>query len=202
MDSLFATFAENRIVLCALLFLGPFVLEEAAILGGSAIAASAALPSFVVFAILLAGIVVSDWLLYAIGAMAARSPRVSRWVGDANLRRGRALLDRGVVPASTLARLVPWLLLPVFVASGFFRVRFARFAAVNALVAVIYLSVLFWGVYWFDVVLIERLHRWGWLAVIVLAIAIAVASVWFGRQWVRPLEDEGPDDDGKGHDQG
>jgi membrane protein DedA with SNARE-associated domain len=190
LDQLFEQFLGNPVVLAVLLFVAPFVLEEAAILAGAALAAAGELPTAVAFAAVTVGMFVSDWLLYGLGAVAGRSRRIRGWIGEANLARGQGFLDRGVVPAALLARLVPWLLFPIFVASGFLNVGFRRFALVNAAIAAIYIVVLFFGVYGVNLVLFDLLQGWGWLGVIVLFAGIILLTRWAARRYKLP-EDSG-----------
>lgn len=159
-----------------LLFLGTFVLEEAALMAGGALSAAQELPPFAALGALYAGMVVSDWMLYAAGFLAGSSPRVRRFVREENIRHGRALLARSHLLAALSARLVPWLLLPIFVASGFVRIGFFRFAAVNALIALIYTNVLFWTIYAFGTVLFDQLRAWGWLIVALATVAVSALS--------------------------
>ncbi len=176
LELLLQTYAQQPAILLLLLFLAPFVLEEAAIVAGAALAAAGQLPAAAVVAALFAGMVISDWMLYALGAGAGQSSRVRGWVGAGNIEYGRRLLSRGMLPAAVSARLVPWLLLPVFVASGFVQVGFGRFAAINAGIALVYTNVLFWGIYGFNLVLFDTLAQWGWVAVAALAAAILLAT--------------------------
>lgn len=182
--------ANNPALALALLFFGPFVLEEAAVLAGAALAAAGALPPVVVLIVLYAGIVVSDWLLYLVGALAGRSRRVRGWIGHDTIDKGRRLLQRGALPAAISARLVPWLLLPIFVTSGFVRVDFLRFAAMNAAIAFIYVNVIFWGIFGFNLVLFEVFDGWGWLAVLALGLGLVMLSRRLMRRFSPARDDE------------
>lgn len=193
MESLFEQFLGNPLVLAALLFLGPFVLEEVAIFTGAALAAAGELPPAVALAALGLGTVVSDWALYAAGAIAGRSGRIRSWIGEETILRGRKLLSRGVVAGALTARLVPWLLLPVFVASGFLGIGFRRFALVNAIIATVYIAALFFGVYGFNLVLFDILGGWGWFAVIACAVGIVLLSRKAARRYRERVDDGGED---------
>jgi membrane protein DedA with SNARE-associated domain len=182
MEDLLISFAGNPVVQTALLFIGPFILEEAALLGGAALAASGELPPLVAFLALFLGIIVSDWLLYAAGALASRYARVRSFVGESNISFGRKMLQRGALAASITARLVPWLLLPIFLASGFLRTGFLRFAAVNAPIALIYAAVLFVALYQFDILLFEWLNEWAWIGVVVVFVLFIVAIRFVARR--------------------
>ena len=186
MEVLFKQYLGEPYVLGVLLFAAPFVLEEAAILMGGALAADGELPEGAVLLILLAGVIVSDWLLYGIGAAAGSSARVRAFVGEENVARGGRLLRRGMLEAALLAHLVPWLLFPIFVACGFLRVGFARFAIVNAPIAVVYVNVLYWGVYGMNLVLFEWLDDWGYAVAAGLVVIAMLASRRLARRYSDP----------------
>ncbi len=134
----------------------------------------------VVLLVVTAGMIVSDWALFWAGVRAAKSTRLKEWIGAASIAHGKKLLYRGVVSAVITARLVPWLLLPIMTASGFVGAKFRRFWPVNALCAVVFVNVLFWCIYGFNLVLFSAFDSWGWqlalgLGAIVLAVNYHVA---------------------------
>lgn len=171
----------NPLVLAALLFVATFVLEEAAILLGAGLAASGEMTSGLALASLGAGMVISDWCLYGVGALAGRNRRIAGWVSRDRLDQGRHLLRRSTLAAALLARLVPWLLFPIFVASGFLRVGFRRFALVNSAIALVYVPVVFYGAFGLYAVLMDWLGDWAWLA----GAAVLLAILWGGRRAAR-----------------
>lgn len=175
MEALVEHYLGNPLVLAGLLFLATFVMEEGAVVTGAALAAAGEIGTALALAALVVGMILSDWLLYGIGALAGSSRLVRGWLGDAALTRGRRLLDRGVVPAAMLARLLP----PVFLASGFVRVDFRRFVMVNAVVATIYTLGLFFGTYGLNLVLFDWLGNWAWLVIA----GLAVAAVWLSHRF-------------------
>lgn len=181
MDALIEQHLGNPLMLAALLFVATFVLEEAAILIAAGLAASDEMTSGLALASLCAGMIVSDWCLYGLGAMARRNRRIAEWLSQERLDQGRNLLHRSTLAAALLARLVPWLLFPIFVASGFLGVGFRRFAIVNAAIALIYIPVVFYGAFGLYSVLMDWLGDWAWLA----GAAVLLAVVWGGRAVAR-----------------
>lgn len=177
MEALIEQNLGHPMLLAALLFLATFVLEEAAILLAAGLAASDEMTSGLALASVGAGMIVSDWCLYGLGALAARHRRIAEWVSRDRLNEGRRLLQRSTLAAGLLARLVPWLLFPVFVASGFLRVGFRRFALINAAIVLIYVPAVFYGAFGLYAVLMEWLGDWAWLA----GAAALLAILWGGR---------------------
>lgn len=192
MQALIDQHLGNPLILAALLFLTPFVLEEAAILAAAALVASGDMAAGLALGAVALGIVVSDWSLYALGALAGRSRRIRAWIDPAQLVRGHRLLHRGAVPAGLLARLIPWLLFPVFVASGFLGVGFRRFAAINGAIALVYVVVLFFGALGLNVVLLDWLGNWAWAVVGVLLLALILGGRWAARRYF-PVDDASAD---------
>lgn len=181
MEALIEQNLGDPLVLAALLFVGTFVLEEAAIILAAGLAASDEITSRLALVSLCAGMIVSDWCLYAVGALAARSQAFARWIPQERLDQGRILLRRSSLAAGLLARLVPWLLFPIFVASGFLRIGFRRFAAVNAAITLIYTPAVFYGTFGLYAVLMNWLGNWAWLA----GAAVLLAALWGGRAVAR-----------------
>ncbi|WP_103174975.1 DedA family protein [Paracoccus sp. SY] len=180
MEALIEQNLGNPLILAALLFLATFVMEEVAIFVGAGLAASGEMTSGLALASLIGGMIVSDWCLYGMGALAGRSRLVAGWVPQDKLDQGRLLLGRSTFMAGLLARIVPWLLFPVFVASGFLGVGFRRFALVNTAIAVVYIPAIFYGAFGIYAALISWLGNWAWLAgamvLILLLWAVRVAA--------------------------
>lgn len=181
MELLIERHLDNPFILAGLLFLATFVLEEAAILLAAGLAAAGELGTAVAVAAVGSGVIVSDWLLYALGALAGRSRRIAGWISPGQLAQGRRMLSRSVLLAGLLARLIPWLLFPVFVASGFVRVGFGRFALSNGAIALVYVLGLFFGAFELYELLLARLGNWAWLC----GAGLLLAMLWGGRRAAR-----------------
>lgn len=171
----------NPALLAVLLFFATFVMEEVAIFVAAGLAASGELNTAFALASLIGGMITSDWCLYGVGAMARRHERIARWVSPQKLEQGQILLGRSTLVAGLLARIVPWLLAPVFMASGFLRVGFRRFALVNATIAVVYIPFLFFGAFSLYASLLERLGIWA----LAVAAAVVVLILWGVRLLAR-----------------
>jgi len=177
MEALIEQNLGNPLLLAALLFAATFVLEEAAILLAAGLAAAGEMPPGLALASVGSGMIVSDWCLYGLGALAARNRHIAEWLSQDRLQQGRNLLHRSTFAAGLLARIIPWLLFPIFVASGFLRVGFRRFAIINAAIALVYVVAVFYGAFGLYAVLMARLGDWAWLA----GAAVLLAVLWGGR---------------------
>lgn len=189
MEALVEQYLGNPLVLAWLLLAANFVMEEGAILAGAALAAADEIGLGLALAALVVGNILSDWLLYGVGVLAGKSSLVRRWIDGVMLDHARRLLVRGVWPAAILARLLP----PVFIASGYVRVGFRRFAVVNGVVAIIYTTGLFFGSYGINLVLFDWLGNWAWLAVAALVVAVVWLSHRFAVHYLGAEDRKGDD---------
>lgn len=181
MEALIEQSLGNPLLLAALLFFATFVVEEVAIFVAAGLAAAGEMTTGLALASLIGGMIISDWCLYGVGALARRYQRIARWVSPQKLEQGRVLLRRSTLVAGLLARIVPWLLAPIFMASGFLRVGFRRFALVNATIAIVYIPFLFFGAFSLYDMLQERLGPWAWVA----GGAVVVGILWAVRALAR-----------------
>jgi membrane protein DedA with SNARE-associated domain len=160
------------------LFAAPFVLEEGALLAGAMLAAAGSLPAAAALGAVCLGIIVSDWALYGLGRAVALWPWLRRRIGETTIRRGQELLRSNFLSAMVSARLIPWLLFPIFVASGYLAVGFLRFLLVNAAIAVVYACVLFLALFYLDSLLFDLIREWSWTVVVALILGV----VWLKRR--------------------
>jgi membrane protein DedA with SNARE-associated domain len=183
MTELVANYAGRPDVLLLILFLTPFVLEEAALLTAASVATTGILSPVLAITPILLGIIISDWFLYGIGHLAGRSLKVRRCIGEERLAKGKRILDRkGTFAAAVTARLVPWLLLPIYVASGVVGVRFRHFAPINAAVAAVHAILVFILAYEFNSLLVEYFRPWIVAVTAIAGIALIISIRWLIRR--------------------
>jgi len=166
----------------ALLFAVAFVLEEGTILAAALLAAAGELPAAAAAATVLAGLTVSDWCLYGIGHLAAHVAWFRKRVDGAALQRGQRYLAGRLVLALFAARVIPWLLFPIFIGCGFAGVGFRRFALLNLAIATLYTALLFTAGMLFGQLAFDYLEGWGWLAAAVLLLVAVLAPYLLSRR--------------------
>jgi len=135
--------APGPLLLALLLFAATFVLEDAAILAGTALAAEGALPAELAFTALALGIVTGDLGLYLLGRLAGRTGPVRRLRAGPRGRRAEAWLRARLVPAVLFSRLVPGLRLPTYVAAGAMGMAVWLFTALVLLAGLVWTGLLF-----------------------------------------------------------
>ncbi len=120
-------------------FLAPFVQEDAAVLGGTAIAQTAPQPVFI-YAALFAGLIASDTWKYGAGRLATRSAYVQRLQAKPIAARIGALIDAHLGLALLTARFVPGTRIPLYVLSGLRRAPLPKFLTFLTLSAAAYIA--------------------------------------------------------------
>ena len=152
----------------------PFAHEDLAIVLGGYIVVNEMMPITLVLVAIYAGMVVSDFALYAIGAGARRLPWLQRLAVDGRIDRFGDLLRRNIFCIVTVCRLVPGLMFVAFVACGWMRVSLARFTIASLLVSALYLPLMLYLVIVFGDALDNHLGYWTWPA---LLVALAAAAM-------------------------
>jgi membrane protein DedA with SNARE-associated domain len=144
------------------LVLLPLAYEDLAIAFGAYIMVNDLLPWGVVIAGLYAGIVVSDFALYGIGAGARRLPWLQRHAVDDRVRGFGGTFKRSLFALVALGRFVPGLVVVAFVACGWARVSLARFTAASLVVSAAYLAMMLYLAVAFGDALDDHIGQWAW----------------------------------------
>lgn len=162
----------------------PFAHEDLAIILGGYIIANHLMPTSLVVASIYGGIVASDFALYGIGAAARYVPWLSRFAVDGRVRRVSDTLKRNVFGLVALCRVVPGVVFVAFVACGWARVSFVRFAAASLLVSALYLPLMLYLVIMFGDALDDRIGLWAWPLLFV-----AIGATSFARKRIFAFRD-------------
>lgn len=138
--------------LFVLIFLATFVTEDATCIVAGTLAASGAIGLDLAILACFSGIFVSDVGLYLVGrgfgGAVMRSASVRRFVSPESLRRGTDWLERRGASAIFLSRIVSGLRLPTYLAAGFLRVSFPKFALYFFVAAAAWTPLLVGGAYY------------------------------------------------------
>ncbi len=174
------TISSDPIVLALAIFAATFFLEDATMVAAALLAASGMLPAPVAFVALYVGIVVSDWGLYGLGAVARSSELARRIISDDRISTARSWLRGRLLPTLIGVRLVPGSRFPAYTASGFLRVPFRPFAAITAMMSFVWTATIFTSVLLFGVHA-TMLGPWKYAAG-----ALFAAAALFGPSlWIR-----------------
>jgi membrane protein DedA with SNARE-associated domain len=123
---------------CLMLFGGTFLQEGVALAGGAAlILRGDVYPVFVGLSLFL-GMVSGDCGIYWLGRLARQSTWAKRVIAKVDLEAAKSWLDKHLFVAVATSHLLPWILFPTFVAFGWFKLPFRRFALNSMLFAACY----------------------------------------------------------------
>jgi membrane protein DedA with SNARE-associated domain len=159
---------------CGALFLIPFLHEDVAIIGGALMIVSHHLPVGLVLFSIYGGMIVSDFLLYGLGAAARRNGFARRMLITPRVKQLGDWLTRNMTPLVLVARLVPGLMFPTYLACGWFGLSLTRFALASMAMAGLYLPVMLSVYIMFGQAAITRIGSWAWLALLIPLVAAAL----------------------------
>ena len=137
-------FSMDPWVLLPTLALITFLLEDAAIAAGTALALNGTIGWPAAFAAVAGGIAIGDLGLYGLGRLAVRIPALRRRLNDAPFQRAGTALEARLTAAVLVARVMPGLRFVTYTAAGLLGVPFPRFAALICAAVTVWTAGLFW----------------------------------------------------------
>src|SRR5258706_3402025 len=140
----------------------PFAHEVLAVILGGYVVVNDIMPVGLVALCIYAGMVASDFALYAIGAGARRLPWLRRLAVDDRVRNFARMLKRNLFGVLALCRVVPGLVFIAFLACGWARVPLVRFTVASLIGAVLYLPLMLCFAVFFGDALDSRAGWWTW----------------------------------------
>jgi len=161
------------------IFLGPFVQEDAAVLGAASLSANN--PDYfpAMFFVILAGLFLSDIWKYWIGWAALKNPRARAFAEKKHVADLQDKVQKYTLVTLFGARFLPLARVPAYVACGFFKVPYWKFCVIIALTATIYTLVIFAFCHLVGEAMGEQFE---WLLPI---IGVSVALLFVGYQILR-----------------
>jgi membrane protein DedA with SNARE-associated domain len=156
------------------IFLLTFIHEDAAILAAGFSKVEHGLPLLYAYVPVYLGIVIGDVIIYGLGRFAQSNKWLRSKIIGPKVERIKDWLHGHLVRVLVVCRLTPGLLFPTFVACGWFKVPFWRFASVSILAGAVYSSLVLTIVILFGDLVLFHLGYWAWgiVAAIVLAFAL------------------------------
>ena len=139
-----------------LLFLGTYILEDAAIISGALLAADNVIPSGIAFVVLLAGITTGDFLLYLFGYFAGSRPFMKKWRESKKAIAVERWLSSHLFMTIFMVRFAPGLRLPCYLASGWLGVSIKQFLWAVLVAGVLWTGAVFGSLVWLGVPLWEQ----------------------------------------------
>ena len=171
---------------CVIIFFMTFLHEDAAILAAAFSTVEHHLPVWMAYISVYLGIVTGDILIYGLGHLAHKNKWLRSKIVGPKVERLNLWLDDHLVRVLVLCRITPGILFPTFVACGWFRIPFARFATVSILAGAIYSSVVLTIVILFGDIVLNNLGYWAWG---VLALVLVIFTL---RNSFKSLRNKAP----------
>lgn len=175
-DRLMEILTDSPLLIYIGVFFGPFVQEDAAVLGAASLSANN--PDYfpTMFFVILAGLFFSDIWKYWIGWAALKNSRARAFAEKKHVADLQNKVQRYTLVTLFGARFLPLARIPAYVACGFFRVPYWKFCLMIALTATVYTAVIFTICHLLGEVMGERFE---WLLPI---IGVSVALLFVGFQ--------------------
>jgi len=127
--------------------LGPFVQEDAAVVGAATFATMAGKSPVAAFGAVLSGLILSDVWKYWAGRLARTHRFAKKFAEKPGVMAARDNVVNRLGVTLMTARFVPGTRIPLYVASGFFNAPFHRFFLYMSASAVLYVSIVFTAFY-------------------------------------------------------
>ena len=169
------------------IFFLTFLHEDAAILAAGFAKVEHSLPLLYAYVPVYLGIVCGDVLIYGMGRMAQTNKWLRTKIIGPKVERLRLWLERHLVRVLVLCRITPGLLFPTFVACGWFKIPFWRFATVSIIAGAVYSSIVLTIVILFGDMVLLHLGYWAWAALAVIVILYTVRNSRKAR-WSKSTE--------------
>jgi membrane protein DedA with SNARE-associated domain len=167
------------------IFFLTFIHEDAAILAAGFSRVENGLPLLYAYFPVYFGIVAGDVLIYGLGRLAQTNKWLRSKIIGPKIERIKLWLEAHLVRVLVLCRLTPGFLFPTFVACGWFKIPFWRFATVSIFAGAVYSSIVLTIVILFGNAVLFHLGYWAWAVLVVLVIAFTIRnsrkSMWSKR---------------------
>jgi membrane protein DedA with SNARE-associated domain len=158
------------------IFFLSFIHEDAAILAAGFSRVENGLPMFFAYMPVYLGIVTGDVIIYGLGRMAQSNKWLRSKIIGPKVERIKLWLNSHLIRVLVVCRLTPGLLFPTFVACGWFKIPFWRFATVSIIAGAVYSSIVLTIVILFGHLVLFHLGYWAWGILAVLVIGFAVRN--------------------------
>ena len=178
---MFENVGSDPAIECLTLFFGTFLQEDIAIVTGGLFVVKHHLPIAFAWLSLYTGMVVSDLLVYGLGAAARQIPLMRRYFIDKKVEQARKSLKKYVIPTVAFSRFLPGLLFPTFLACGWVGIPFIQFAVTTIIAAAVYTVTLLCLVIILGGTVIHHIGFVGWVILFCIVIALLIHRI------LRPL---------------
>lgn len=137
-------FSDSTTLLIYLgLLFGSFVQEDAAVLTGATLATTREGETIAIYMTVLLGLFISDIWKYWVGWFAHKNERARNYADKKHVMNVKEGVNKHLLATLLSARFIPLTRIPTYVACGYFKIPYAKFCALIAFTAVLYVSAVF-----------------------------------------------------------
>jgi membrane protein DedA with SNARE-associated domain len=169
------------------IFFLTFIHEDMAILAAGFSKVEHGLPLLFAYIPIYLGIVIGDIGIYGLGRLAQSNKWLKSKIIGPKVERVNQWLNTHLVRVLVVCRLTPGLLFPTFVACGWFKIPFWRFATVSIIAGAIYSSIVLTIVIIFGDLVLFNLGYWAWGSLALIVIIFAIRN-YYKSSWSKSTE--------------
>jgi membrane protein DedA with SNARE-associated domain len=162
---------------CAGLFFLTFAHEDAAIVAAAYARVEYGLPLGLAFLSVYSGVVAGDFFIYGLGRAAHKNAWLRARIIGPRVEQARLWMDTHLIRLVALCRITPGLLFPSFVACGWFRLPFWRFALITFVSATVYTPLAMALAILLGENVLHRLGHWAWAMPLLFILAFALRGI-------------------------
>ena len=172
---------------CIVIYFMTFLHEDAAILAAAFSRVEHGLPLVYAYASIYLGIISGDLIIYGLGHFAQKNAWLRSKVIGPKVERIKLWLESHLVRVLLLCRITPGLLFPTFIACGWFKIPFGRFALVTIVSGIVYSTVVLSVIILFGDLVLVHLDYWAWILLVVVVVGFGIRNS-FKPRWSETTE--------------
>lgn len=171
-----------------LIYFMTFLHEDAAILAAAFSRVEHGMPLVYAYGSIFLGIISGDLIIYGLGHFAQKNAWLRSKIIGPKVERIKMWLERHLVRVLLLCRITPGLLFPTFVACGWFKISFRRFAVITIVSGVVYSSVVLTAIILFGDLVLVHFDYWAWILLLAVIVGFGIRNAMKPR-WSKATED-------------
>ncbi|MGE5393652.1 MAG: VTT domain-containing protein, partial [Candidatus Saccharibacteria bacterium] len=157
-----------------IIFFLTFLHEDVAILTAAFSHVEHGMPLIFAYSSIFLGIISGDLLIYGLGHFAQKNAWLRSKVIGPKVERVRLWLEGHLVRVLLLCRITPGLLFPTFIACGWFKIPFKRFALVTIISGVVYSFIVLTLIIVFGNLVLVHLDYWAWILLFTIVVVFGI----------------------------
>lgn len=182
-DPSFFLWLKHSIVI----FFMTFLHEDAAILAAAFSKVEHGLPLIYAYVSIYLGIISGDVVIFGLGHFAQKNAWLRSKVIGPKVERIKLWLESHLVRVLLLCRITPGLLFPTYIACGWFKIPFKRFAFITIASGVVYSSIVLTVIIVFGDLVLVHLDYWAWILLLVVVVGFGIRNA-FKPKWSKTTE--------------